>query len=322
MPNSYGMPTLLDIAKLNGTDGTVGLIEEVIRVSPEVDMGYARTIKGLNYRARVRTTLPTVSFRGVNQGSKPSASTYENRLYEAFIMNPKWFCDKADADAFEDGAPVYIAMEGVGMMEAAMLALSKQFYYGAGAAGGSVGDASGFPGLCDVVDAGMCIDNGGTTLGTGAGTAISTSVWAVRFGIRDTSWIYGNNGQLLLSPVTEIPNFQDPNDATKYFTAYHQEIMCRPGLQVASKWSCGRVANVTADAGKGLTDKVLGALKALFPPQQQPHAYFCTVQAREQLRASRTATNPTGTPAPTPTDFEGVPVLATTGILNTEAILT
>jgi hypothetical protein len=315
------MPTLLDIAKLNGTDATVGLIEEVIRVSPEVDLGYARTIKGLNFRARVRTSLPTVNFRAANSGSKPSASTFEARLYECFLMNPKWFCDKAEADCFEDGAPVFIAMEGVGMMESAMLTLSKQFYYGSGVAGGSVGDPLGFPGLCDAVDAAMCIDNGGTSLGTGASSSISTSVWAVRWGIRDVSWLWGNNGQLLLSPVVEIPAFPDPQTAGAFFTAYHQEINCRPGLQVSSKWSCARVANVTSDAGKGLTDKVLGALKALFPPQAQPHAYFCTVAAIEQLRASRTAVNVTGQPPTTPTDFEGVPILATNGISNAEPIL-
>ena len=28
--------------------------------------------------------------------------------------------------------------------------------------------------------------------------------------------------------------------------------------------------------------------------------------------------NPTGTPAPTPTDYEGVPIYATNGLVNTE----
>lgn len=315
MPNSLGMPTLLDIAKLNGCDATVGLIEEVVRVSPEVDQGFSRPIKGLNFRARVRTSLPTVNFRSVNSGSKPSASTYENRLYEAYLMNPKWFCDKADADAFEDGPQVYIAMEGVGMMEASMITLSKQFYYGA--AGG--GDTMGFPGLVDVCDSSMAISAGATS----ASASAASSVWAVRWGIRDISWLYGNNGQLQLSPVTEIPNFQDPNDTTKFFTAYHQEILCRPGLQVSSKWSCARLYNVgiDTDTGKTMNDKMLGQLKALFPPQSPPHAYFMTVRSREQLRSSRTATNPTGTPAPTPTDYEGIPIYATNGILNTESII-
>jgi len=232
-------------------------------------------------------------------------------------MNPKWFGDKADADAFEDGAQVYIAMEGVGMMEASLLTLSKQFYYGASASGG--GDTMGFPGVADVCDANMAIGAGATATSAN----LCSSVWAVRWGIRDISWLYGNNGQLQLSPVVEIPNFQDPADTTKYFTAYHQEILCRPGLQVSSKWSCARLYNVGCDldTGKTLTDKLLGQLKALFPPQSPPHAYLMTVRSREQLRASRTATNPTGTPAPTPTDYEGIPLLATNGITNTEAVI-
>ena len=55
--------TLLDIAKANGSDAAVGLIEEVMTYSPEVSRGAARTIKGLSYKTLVRTTLPTAAFR-------------------------------------------------------------------------------------------------------------------------------------------------------------------------------------------------------------------------------------------------------------------
>jgi hypothetical protein len=45
-----------------------------------------------------------------------------------------------------------------------------------------------------------------------------------------------------------------------------------------------------------------------------------TKRSQEQLRASRTATNATGAPAPIPTDAFGIPIGVTDGILNTEAL--
>ena len=314
MPNSLGQPTLLDIATLNGCDATRGLIEEVVRVSPEVDQGYADTIPGLNVPSMVRTSLPTIGFRGANEGSTPSASTWEKRLFECFILNPIWTCDKAVADAHARGAQAFIAMEGIGTMEGSMITLSKQFYYG------SAADAKGHPGVRDCVDTSMILDAGYT--GGGAGHALGTTIWAVRWGMMDTAWLYGMNGQLLLSAVKEIV-LADPNNSGKILTQYHQEILARPGLQVASKWSVACVKNISVDAADTThvaNDKILGQLKTLFPDSKRPHMYFMTKEAREQIRESRTATNPTGTPAPTPTDFEGIPIYATQGLTNTEAV--
>jgi hypothetical protein len=284
-------------------------------------MGSARTIRGTNYRARVRTSLPTAAFRSANAGVTPSKSLFENRLFETYLLNPKWFCDKAVADRYEDGAQAFIAMEALGIMQASMIALSSQFYYG----NSTGGDTAGFPGLVQQCSDTMVVNNTGSTVYSSASaesvTNMSTSVWAVRWGVQEVSWIWGNNGQLVVSPAVEVPNFTDPNATTTTFTAYHQELLAYPGLQVGNKWSCARLYNVTGDSTKGVTDKALGTLKSLFPPQAPPDAYFMTVLAREQLRASRTATNPTGAPPPTPVDFEGVPIYATNGLSNREAII-
>ena len=146
MPNALGQPTLVDIAILNGCDATRGLVEEVVRVSPELDFGFADTIKGLNFRTQVRTAYGKVPFRNANEGTPRFASNYESRLCECFIMNPIWQPDRAVADAYEHGAQALIAMEGLGMVEAAMLNLSSQCYYGC------ANDPKGFPGFLSCVD--------------------------------------------------------------------------------------------------------------------------------------------------------------------------
>src|SRR5262249_21757728 len=154
---------LLDIATVNGSDQVVGLIEETIKAVPEVNRGAARTIKGINYRTLVRTSLPTVGFRNANEGTATSKSTYENRLYECYILNPQWNCDKAVADSDENGADHFIAMEAQGIMEATFQTLGTQFYYGSANSLSGVGDTKGFPGLLAAVDSSMVVDAAGTT---------------------------------------------------------------------------------------------------------------------------------------------------------------
>lgn len=84
MPN----PTLLDIAKSQGSEGLAALVEEVQTYSPEVMMGATRPIVGISYKQNVRTNLPQGSFRNANEGTAASKSTWEERLFNCFIANP------------------------------------------------------------------------------------------------------------------------------------------------------------------------------------------------------------------------------------------
>jgi hypothetical protein len=305
--------TLLDIATANAADAAVGLIDEAAKTHPELTKGDARTIKGLNYKTLVRTGNPTVAFRDANEGSAISKGIYENRLIETFILNPQWEADKAVADAHEDGGPAYVAMEGLGMLEAALQTLASQFYYGKGTGG----DAKGHPGLLGIYDkTNMVVDAGGTT------ADVASSVWAVRFGPIDTQWVWGLGGQLELSEPTEC---RVEDDSGNPYTAYRQEILARPGLQVGRIKAVGRIKKLTTDSGKGLTDTLIDDLLALFPPGRPPNAIFMTRRSQKQLKTSRTATTPTGAAAKWPTSIEGpdgndIPIHPTEAILDTEAL--
>ncbi len=299
-------PTLLDIAKKNSSDAVVGLIDETSKAHPEITMGHARTIKGQMYKTLVRTGLPTVSFRNANDGVDASKGTYENRLVETFIFNPRWECDKAVADQSEDGPEAFISMEAGGIMEASFQLLSKQFYYG------RTVDGKGHPGLIDAYDAtNMVVDATGTTASTGS------SVWAVKWGMKDVTWVWGENGKLDLSAL-RIGDIVGQN--SKVLTGYIQEILAYAGVQVGSINSVARIKKLTADSGKGLTDILLADLLSKFPVGTVPDAFFMSRRSRKQLQASRTATNATGAPAPFPTESHGIPIVVTDSILDTEAL--
>jgi hypothetical protein len=320
--------TLLDIAKMNGADAIAGLIDETIRSTPELTgvtldgvrlpfVGASRPIKGLQYKTLVRTALPVVGFRGANQGTPVSKSTWANRVYETFIFNPPIEMDVRVAESDEDGPAACIAKEASGIWEASVQTVCKQFYYGnAASTWAPLNDSLGFPGLMQVYDTvNMQVDATGTTQGVAASGTISTSVWGVRYGVKDVQWIFGNGGEMRLTDVIEYPK-QDSSGNP--YMAYHQEIVARIGLQMGRSWTVGRIKNVTSDAGKGLDDALMGRLLTKFRAGFAPHVFFMTKEAREQLRASRTAVNPTGLPAPIPQEFEGIPILATESISNTE----
>lgn len=298
--------TLLDVAKSQGSEGLVALVEEVVKAVPEMAMGDSRPIKGLSYKQNVRTALPGGSFRNANEGTAPVKSTFEERLFNCFIANPIWKCDKAVADIHEDGPAAYIAAEGVGITMGQMIHVGRQFYYGTG------NDSKGFPGLKATYDAAnMTIDATGSTPSTGS------SVWFVKWGPLGVQFLYGNNASLQLSDVKEIV---ETDAEGKTLTKYHQEMLAWVGLKQASLNSVVRIKNLTAQTGKGLTDGLLADAMALFPAGYMPDVIFASRRSITQLRKSRTATTETGKEVPLPKDFDGIPLVATDSILNTEAI--
>ncbi|HVS73131.1 MAG TPA: hypothetical protein VHQ47_17885 [Phycisphaerae bacterium] len=312
-------PTMLDIAKANGSDGIAGLIDQTIRVAPELQIGFARTIKGQNYKTLVRTALPAIGFRDANQGMAGVKSTYENKMVETFILDPKISVDKAVADQYEDGAEAYIALEADAIMKAALQLLGKTFYYGKRYAytgdsnpNSATGKARGFYGLLDFVDSSLIYDCQGSAVGT---SNWRTSVWGVKFGPADVAWVYGEDGQLAMLP-TRVGDAPDANG--NFFTAYISQLMAYPGLQMVQQFSVGRIKNITDESTHGLTDKVLGSWLAQFPAAYTPDVIFASRKAIESLRASRTATNVTGTPAPSPTDYEGIPIVKTDSLSAVE----
>ena len=304
------LPTLLDIAKSTGSDGIAGLIEEVIRFVPEVQDGAARTIKGTQFKTTVRTGIPSGSgFRSANEGSAPAKSTYEQRLFDCFIVDRPWLCDKAVADAHEDGAPAFIGAEAVAVVQAQLIELGRQFYDGVS------NSTKGHPGLKAMYDAGnMTVDAAGTTANTGS------SVWAITWGEQGAQWLYGNGSNALqMTEVKEVV-LPDENDATKILTKYHQQLLAWVGLKLGNLKTVGRIKNLTADAGKTLTDARLRALVALYPIGYKPDAIYLTPRSMTQLINSRTATTVDGHEVPKPTMFDGIKLVETNSILDTEAI--
>lgn len=301
---------LLDIAKLNGTDKVVGLIEESLVLAPEVARFPARTITGRNFYTAIRGTLPTTQFRAANSGVTASKSAFSQKLVETFILDTQITCDKAVADSYEDGVDRMQMIEASGVFGSSIKTIGTQIWYGIG--GG--GDSKGFPGAVEVYDTtNMVVDAGGTTSGTGS------SVWGVKFGPQYASLVLGQGGSMTMTPWS-TQQVLDSN--SKPYTAYVSSLMAYPGCQFGNAYSIGRIKKLTADSGKGLTDALIAQLLEKFQTYlgMYPDALFMTPRSLRQLQSSRTATTTTGQPAPFPSESFGVPIIVTNQILNTESL--
>lgn len=311
--------TLLDVAKMNGSDAVVGLVEESVSFAPELGVFPVRQIDGTSYKTLHRTGLPTVDFIAASAGIAAGKSTFDNKLFECAILGGRIEVWKSVLDSPENGKPAEIkATEASGVMEAATRKVGSQIFYGKTA----LGSAKGFVGLVSFVDSTMIADATGTTANTGS------SVYFVKFGPKYVQLVMGKNGAIGLSDwrvesLTDGDGNKGPGEVS--------DLCSWIGLQQASKHSVVRIKNVTADSGKGCTDALLAAGLAKFPTGIAPDAIFMSRRSRSQLQTARAALvalrgqgkNEIGGSmayAPTPTDFEGIPIIGTDSIVDIEPI--
>lgn len=329
--------TLLDIAKLNGSDKVVGLVEENLTYAPELSVVPGRTIRGTSYKTVSRDTFPGVGFRAANGGFTYTKSTFLNRLHETFIFGGNIRADVAVMAAHEDGPEAYKAIEASGVMKQAMISIGQQFFYGTSS--GVTGASNGFPGLATFLTAfnteltarnisNLVVDAGGTTASTGS------SVYGVKFGEQGLQFIFGNN--LGLSMTDWFRQMVNDGTAGQDYLAEVSTLNAWIGLQAANPYCIGRLKDATADSGKGVTDSLLEDLLALYPVGYAPDYWFMTRRSRRQLQQSRSVILSSGVPnvtnaspkqgngkdvsAPLPVEACGIPIIVTDSLLNTETL--
>lgn len=296
---------ILDLAKRQGSDAVVGLIEENLAVAPEIAEIPARVIAATSYKTLMRTALPSFGFRSVNEGVTASKSTYGVKTVEMFVGSSRLVVDKAFA-AGGDLAQLQ-ADEASGVTEAAFRAIGSQVFYGTSA------DAKGFAGFQATVHSDLTESAGGSTA--------KTSAYAVRFGNQGVNFIFGNNGTLDLGAWREGDGF----DASgKAFPAWIADLCTWIGLQCVNKYALARISNIGTDAGKGLTDALIAAMLVRWRGPA-PDAIFVNRRSLSQLQISRSVTllgNATGASqpfAPVPTHSNGIRLVTTDSLVNSES---
>ncbi len=298
--------TLLDIKKLNDGVG-FDLVEENVLLCPELRIIPAEVIAGAEMKLTVRTDLPTVGFRNLNEGMARSKSQYETRVFSCADISGQIAIDLGVYRRALDPLRLQQA-EASGFMEAAFRHVAKQFWYG------TTNDAKGFPGII----AQMLADTAHEVDATGS--SAKSSVYFVRIARETCQFLFGNGTTIDLQPEWKEETVNDASGNP--FQALTNWLNGAVGARLANKNSVVRIKNIGTATGKTLTDALMYQAYEKFTTAlgAEPTHIFLTPRSREQLRASRTATTTTGQPAPLPTDWNGIPLIASSAISNAETI--
>lgn len=305
--------TLLEITKRNGTDGAVGLVEEVTTYAPELDAVSGRAIAGTSYLARVRAAIHDKgAFRNANEGVEVGSSVYEQKRFECFFFDAQLQTDEAviQAAGINDSPGEVLADEASGIVMSKMIYLGKQFY------NGTANDAKGHPGLKDFANTALTVD--------ATGSSTSYRAWFVNLGLKGIHYIWGNQQGLNLKDW----NLQQVTDSnSKKYMAWVNNLSGYIGLSCASSNSVGYVKNITTL--KPLTDALASEVLSKFPIGMKPNMVFMERNTAFWLQRSRSATsitnrgaatnNGTDVFAPEPTSVAGIPITITDSITSETA---
>lgn len=314
--------TLAELVRFNSLDVNPAEITNILNKAPVLSVLHAmQSSNGTVHKYNIETTAPVIGFRAVNDGADYTAGSSTQTSINLKYIDAKVIEDAAACRAYRGGADAWMLNRLTRQLREALFTLEKQFFYGTVA-----GSADGFLGLADdanyngASDA-LVVNAAGSTASTGS------SVWFLRSTPDDASVaLVGAGDPGLSSPninITVGEMFESVvlGANSKSMVAMVRDAGGHLGVQIGSKYAVARIANLTEDSGKGLTDILLAKALALFPASDQPTHICMNRRSLRQLQASRTTYSPIGAPAPRPTEYEGIPIVVTDAISSTETLL-
>lgn len=300
-------------------------VSDLLKASPLVAaLQFEPSSNGTTHKYVKETGAPVVGFRAPNAGRDMDSSDDTAVSVDLKAIDFTYAVDVLVANAWRKGREAYLGREGTRHAAAAVMTFEKQLINGTIGASDSAaasGSAAGFAGFRDagtinaVADA-MVVNAGGTTADT------ASSVYAIRLGENAVRGVYkGDSPAFELGETSIVPWTVNPGTDNKTFSAYYTPGFAWLGLQVGCAYDLGRICNLTNDSGKGLTDLLLSQLLEKFPIGYGPTHFIMSRRSRGQLQRSRTTYSPTGQPAPLPTEYEGIPIITSDAVSNTEELV-
>lgn len=302
--------TLAGLIQMNNMNNADIDVTDLLQSAPWLLQAYATEASNGTLHSYIKETLAAgVAFRDINTGIANAAGEETEVSVALKLMDASLVRDKGQAMKYtKGGIPAYMAKQGLKSIKAAFKNAEKQLINGTG------NDASGNNGLADALSSigGFVTSAGGVAVGA------QTSVYFLFEGDDDVAVIAGNDGVLDVGDVIE-QRISTNASGTEGYTGLTQSILGWLGLQMGSIHSAARLANI--DATATLTDDLIAGVLADFPADKRPNRILMNSTSQEQLRASRTATNPSGAPAPVVEQAFNVPITVTDSITSTEAVV-
>ena len=284
-------------------------VSDLLQGAPLLAQLYSKASSHDQVHKYMRETVTAGSdFRAVNTGITNAAGQSELVTVTLKFLDAAF--DRDIAVIAASGNPErYMTNETAKSLRAAFSNAEKQIINGTG------NDAGGFSGLATAL-----ASLGDYVIGGGDATADEvTSVYAVRSGDDGVAAVVAGGGEISVSDPYDVR--VQPDGADVAYSAKRVDANAWMGLQLGSSFDAARLANIGTGASNTLDDDKLSNLIALAKADMPFTHLVMNRTARKQLQQSRTATNPTGAPAPFPTEAFGVPIVTTDSIVNTEAVV-
>jgi hypothetical protein len=302
--------TMAGLLALNDRNLSPIEASDILNTAPVVRALYAQKASqgGTTHKCQREATDPGVGFRLVNEGITNATGTFDIVTLTCALLDGSLTRDKAVALGYKDGPTAYMDKEGMKSLRASFFALEKALFQSnqnkqfTSLAGNEFFDAI-------TVDA-QVINAGGSG---------GRSVWLLRSAEDGISMIAGNDGKIDMAAEDATVLARDASN--RAYTALHRSLLGWFNIQVGSKYDAVRICNLDGTSGHLLTDKLIGQGLVKAKVGMPYNMIVMSRTSLSELQDSRTATNPTGAPAPFPGESFGVPIIVTDGLSESESAI-
>ena len=299
--------TLKDITALDRlTDSaSVGLVNTVVNVAPELKVILGRPIPGISYDASVLVAAGSNGgFRRANSGVAISSPSLDVKRFNCFAWDVQNSVDEAvlieRGAAGEAPATVFSTIAKANAIQE-FIKLGRQFYLG------SLNDPLGCPGMVDFLytqrtqldsRTGLKIDQ---VVDAGGNSANCETAWFINVGAQGVHWLWGLGRGIVMNPW--MPQYGPSPDSTPANPLrqrqWNSNMFGFIGTSMANPHSIGAIINIdnTLTAAGAytapLTDALVAQLYAKFPIETLTDANVCMASKKTLagLQAQRTVTN-------------------------------
>ena len=312
MAESYN--TLAGLVQINDQNLADINVSDLLQGAPTLAAINAVTASnGTVHKYLKETTASSAAFRAPLAGLTKTASADTLVTDTLKLLDASFATDVAIARGFKDGKDAYLQRELMRSLKQVFFVAETQIYNGVN------GDSGGFVGLRDDAQLDALADAMVISAATAGTTADEqSSVYLMRSTDDDVSIVLGNDGNIVADEdPSVIEKLVNPGTDNKTYPAYYVAVLGWLGFQIGGSRSAARICNVET----ALTDDDIYNALSLFPAGMEPTHISMNRASLALLRASRTAVNIIGAPAPFPAEVGGIPIIVTDGVSQTEAVL-
>ena len=229
--------TLMDWAKGQDPDGAVAKTIELLSQDNEVlsDMLFKEGNLPTGEQTSIRTGLPTVYYRLINQGVPKSKSTKAQVTENAANLQARSEVDKDEAD-LQNNTQEYLADEGIAFLEAMNQQMATTLFYG------SAANPEQFVGFAPRYND-LSAANAQNILSAGGSGSDNSSIWLVGWGQRSIFGVFpkGSSAGIDYEDLGVGDAFDSNNDR---FRAYMALWTWKNGLVVKDWRYAVRIPNI------------------------------------------------------------------------------